>query len=208
LTLNNNIVGVDDDEVAYTLLPSGKVLLVDAWATSYSSFGSSELFDPTTNTWSCGATTPVQLWDNSGHELGPNVVVHNGKTFQVGATTATDVYNPATNSWSAGPTPQNGLTGYDAPASVEFNGKVLEMVGPPGFGSGCQFIEYDPASNTLSNTANPADCPGDPSYVGHLMVLPTGQIMFTDFAARSKFITPREALIQWRDPLSLLLQPI
>lgn len=170
-----------NDEGGYTLLPSGKVLMVDAWSTPCSSFGSSELFDPTSNTWSCGATTPVQLWDSGGHELGPNVLMHNGKTFQMGATNATAIYNPVTNSWVAGPTPAGGLTGYDAPASIEPSGKVLEMVAPPGFAAGCQFMEYDPTSNTLSNTANPTDCPGDPSYYGHLMVLPTGQIMFTDF---------------------------
>jgi len=42
-------------------------------------------------------------------------------------------------------------------------------------------MEYDPPSGILSPTANPPNCPGDPSFIGHLMMLPTGQIMFTDF---------------------------
>ena len=175
--------GVDNDEGAYTLLQNGKVLMVDAWSTGCSSFNSSELFDPTSNTWTCGPNTTAQLWDNAGHELGPNVVLHNGKTFQMGATNNTSVYNPVTNSWAVGPIPAGGLTGYDAPASLEPNGKVLEMVAPPGFAPGCQFMEYDPSTNTLANTANPPSCPGDQSYIGHLMVLPTGQIMFTDFGS-------------------------
>ena len=184
------IAGVDNDEGGYSLLQNGKVLMVDAWATGCSSFGSSELFDPISDTWSCGPVTPSQLWDNSGHELGPNVVMHNGKTFQVGATNNTAVYNPVANSWAAGPTPPNGLTGYDAPASLEANGKVLEMLGPTGFGSGCQFMEYNPANGTLANTSNPANCPGDPSFVGRLMVLPTGQIMFTDLSGLVEVYTP------------------
>ena len=43
---------------------------------------------------------------------------------------------------------------------------------------------------TLTNTANPANCPGDSSYVGHLMMLPTGQIMFTDFSGTVEIYTP------------------
>jgi len=187
---NGNLAGVDNDEGAYTLQQNGKVLMVDAWSTSCSAFNSSEILNTSTNTWSCGPNTPTQLWDNAGHELGPNVVLHNGKNYQVGATNASSVYDPVSNSWSAGPTPPNGLTGYDAPAAMEPNGKVLEMMGPTGFGSGCQFLEYDHNSNTLSAVANPANCPGDPSFVGHLMILPNGQIMFTDFSGFVEVYTP------------------
>jgi hypothetical protein len=183
-------VGFANDEGSYTLLPSGKVLMVDAWSTVCSSSFSTEIFDPTSNTWSCGPNTPVQLWDNAGHELGPATLMHTGKVFQVGATNFTAVYNPTTNSWSSGPIPASGLTGYDAPAALEPNGKVLEMMGPPGFSSGCQFFEYIPSSNTLPTTVNPTGCPGDPSFVGHLFTLPTGQVMFTDFSSLVEIYTP------------------
>jgi hypothetical protein len=187
---NGNIVGFANDEGGYTLLPSGKVLMVDAWSTVCSTSRSSELFDPTTNSWSCGPNTTAQLWDNAGHELGSANLMHTGRVFQVGATNATSVYDPVANSWSAGPTPPNGLTGYDSPGSLEPNGKVLVMLGPSGFGSGCQMMEYTPASNTLANTANPANCPADPSFVGHLFTLPTGQVMFSDFSGFVEVYTP------------------
>jgi hypothetical protein len=64
------------------------------------------------------------------------------------------------------------------------------MMSPGLFKSGCQFVEYDPVTNTLANTANPAHCPSDSSFVGHLMLLPTGQIMFTDFSGRVEIYTP------------------
>jgi hypothetical protein len=201
---NGNLVGVDNDEGAYTLLQNGKVLMVDAWSTACSSTGSSELLNPTTNTWSCGPATPTQLWDSSGHELGPAIAMYNGKVFQVGATNATAIYDPSSNTWSSGPTPSGGLTGYDAPASLEPNGKVLEMLGPPGFAAGCQFVEYDPIANTLSNTANPTDCPGDPSYIGHLMILPTGQIMFTDFGGFVEVYTPASGTVAGVRPTILV----
>jgi hypothetical protein len=172
-------VGFANDEGQYTLLPNGKLLMVDAWATGCSATGSTELFDSTTKTWSCGPNTPVQLWDNAGHELGPAVLMHNGKVLQVGATNFTSVYNAATNSWASGPTPPGGLTGYDAPGALEPNGKVLLMLGPPGFVASCQFMEYDPSSNSLANTSNGAICPGNGTWYDYLMVLPSGQIMAT-----------------------------
>ena len=184
--------GVDNDEGGYTLLQNGKVLMVDAWHTGCQTTNtSSELFDPISNKWSCVVPPTIgQLWDNSGHELGPAVTMHNGKVFQVGATNLTNVFDPSgPGSWSLGPTPPGGLTGYDAPGALEPNGKVLEMLGPPGFGAGCQFMEYNGA--TLTPLVNqPAHCPGDPSFIGHLMMLPSGQIMFTDLSGFVEVYNP------------------
>ena len=56
-------------------------------------------------------------------------------------------------------------------------------------------VEYDPIANTLTNTANPANCPGDSSYVGHLMLLPTGQVMFTDFSGTVEIYTPAAPVV-------------
>ncbi len=63
------------------------------------------------------------------------------------------------------------------------------MYSPGLFQNGCYFLEYDPDTNTLTNTTTslipqPADCmppSHDTSYDGMLMILPTGQIMFTAF---------------------------
>jgi hypothetical protein len=188
---NGNILGFSNDEGGYTLLPNSKVIMVDAWNnTACGSNMQSEIFDPTTNTWSCGSTTPTQMWDNSGHELGPAIVMYNGKMLQVGAVPATAVYDPASNTWAAGPTPSGGLDAADGPAALEPNGKVLLMLSPGEFQAGCQMVEYNPSNNTLANTANPQNCPSDSSFEGHLMILPTGQIMFTDFSGRVELYTP------------------
>ena len=122
--------------------------------------------------------------------------MYNNKVFQFGGNiVATAIYDVASNIWSAGPTPANGLNQADGPAALEPNGKVLAMLSPGKFQSGCQFVEYDPASNTLANTANPTNCPGDSSFVGHLMVLPTGQIMFTDFSGLVEIYTPAAGVV-------------
>jgi len=187
-----------NDEQGFTLLPNGQLLMVDAWQNPAcgNSTMASELRSvdagSTQGSWSCGPNTTAQLWDNSGHELGPVVLTydHTNNAIAFGATNHTSIYHFSSNTFTAGPTPPSGLTAYDAPASLEPNGKVLAMLGPTAFASGCQFVEYTPATNTIATTVNPTDCPGDPSYVGHLMILPTGQIMFTDFSGLVEIYTP------------------
>jgi hypothetical protein len=179
-----------NDEQGWTLLGSGKVLTVDA-TPACSSSQSSELYNPTTNTWGCGPKTPVQLYNASDQELGAAVLMYNGKVLQFGGNVnATAIYNPAANTWAAGPTPASGLDQADGPAALEPNGKVLAMLSPGLFLSGCQMVEYTTATNKLTNTANPIHCPSDSSYVGHLLVLPSGQIMFTDFSGTVELYTP------------------
>jgi hypothetical protein len=125
----------------------------------------------------------VQLWVQADQELGAAQMMYNGKVIQFGgAVNATAVYDVAGNSWAPGPTPANGLQQADGPTALEPNGKVLALLSPGLFQFGaCQYVEYNPATNTLANTANAATCPGGSSFIGHLFVLPTGQIMNTDF---------------------------
>jgi hypothetical protein len=193
-----SVKAIRNDESAWTALPNGKLLAVDVQVNNNcgGSTRSSELYDPTTDTWSCGPQTPVQLWLQADQELGASVLMYNNKVFQIGgAVSATAVYDVASNTWSAGPTPANNLDQADGPAALEPNGKVLAELSPGLFQAGCQMVEYDPSSNTLANTANPQRCPADSSYVGHLMILPTGQIMFTDFRTRVELYTPAPGVV-------------
>ena len=123
-------------------------------------------------------------------------MMYNNKVIQFGGNVvATAVYDVASNTWTAGPTPPNQLDQADGPAALEPNGKVLAMLSPGLFAGGCQFLEYNPTSNTLASTANPTNCPGDSSFVGHLMILPTGQIMFTDFSGLVEVYTPASGVV-------------
>jgi len=186
-----------NDESGFTLLSNDLVLTVDAKSDSACGTSQgSELYNQSTGAWSCGPNTPVKLYNANDEELGAAVLMYNNKVFQFGGNVvATAIYDVAGNSWSAGPTPGGGLDMADGPASLEPNGKVLGMMSPGLFGSGCQFVEYDPTANTLTNVANPAHCPADSSYVGHLMILPTGQIMFTDFSGRVEIYTPAAGIV-------------
>jgi hypothetical protein len=189
-----NVKAIRNDESGWTLLPNNKVLAVDVQAVANcgGSTRSSELYDPTTGTWSCAAQTPVQLWLQSDQELGAAQLMYNGKVLQFGgAVSATAIYDVASNTWAAGPTPANGLDQADGPSALEPNGKVLALLSPGLFQFGrCQYVEFDPATSTLANTANAATCPGGSSFIGHLFVLPTGQIMNTDFGSFVQVYNP------------------
>jgi hypothetical protein len=191
-TATGSVLQSNNDESGFTLLTNGLVLTIDAKNnTNCGTAKGSELYDPGTGLWSCGPQTPVQLYNANDEELGAAVLMYNNKVLQFGGLiSATALYDVASNTWTAGPTPAGGLDQADGPAALEPNGKVLAMLSPGLFQSGCQFVEYNPATNKLVNTTNPLHCPSDSSFVGHLMILPNGQIMFTDFSGRVEVYTP------------------
>lgn len=169
------------DEEGWNLLPNGKVLTIDC--NNPSNLTNSQLFNPATGTWSSAGSTIVKLddtnADNSGsHEMGPAVLRPDGTVFAVGATPNTAVYNTATGVWTAGPTFPSGLDSADGPASILPNGNVLAAVSPGVFNAGTQFFEFN--GTTLTSVPNVPNGPGEPSFVGRMLVLPTGQVLYTD----------------------------
>ena len=196
-TATGSVKQSSNDESGFTLLTNDLVLTVDAKSDSpCGTSKGSELYNQSTGVWSCAPALPVQLYNSNDEELGAAVLMYNNKVFQFGGNVvATAIYDVASNSWSSGPTPAGGLDQADGPAALEPNGKVLAMLSPGLFQGGCQFVEYDPQANTLTNTANATNCPGDSSFVGHLMMLPTGQIMFTDFSGLVEIYTPAAGVV-------------
>lgn len=200
-TASGNVTAVRNDESGWTLLPNGKVLAVDVQNNSVcGSPKSSEFYDYTTGTWACGPQTPVQLWNQNDQELGAAVLMYNGKVLQFGGLpSATAILDVAANTWSAGPTP-TGYNQADGPAALEPNGKVLAMLSPGLFQSGCKFVEYDPNSNTLADAPNSSQCPGDSSFVGHLMILPTGQIASISYDTTINLYNPGGTVVAAAKP--------
>jgi hypothetical protein len=188
-TATGSVIQGSNDESGFTLLTTDKVLTVDAKNSSCGNTvnGGAELYTVTNTTtgvgsWACTGQTPIHLYNPADEELGAAVLMYNNKVFQSGGNVvATAIYNVATGTWTAGPTPPNSLDQADGPSALEPNGKVLADYSPGLFQTGCQFMEYDPTSSSLNFTANNSGCPSGSSFYGHLMILPTGQIMFTDF---------------------------
>jgi hypothetical protein len=182
-----------NDEEGWTLLPNRKVLTVDAYVFAYDANGTnSELYDPAAGSWSSAGSTIVQLWDSALHcggknhasfEVGPGVLRPDGSVFYTGANRCgaghTAIYNSNAGQWTAGPDFPDSLDIADGPAALEPNGRVLMMTSPGIFNTPSTFFEWDGLSLTEVSPAPHAS--DDSSFYGNFLVLPTGQILFTDF---------------------------
>jgi hypothetical protein len=202
-----------NDEEGWTLLPGGEVLTVDAYVPigrfSYKPKGrNSEIYNPMTGTWSSAGSTKVQLWDSGAacggenvgtFEVGPAVLRSDGTVFYTGSDTCphgkgkTAIYDSHEGTWTAGPDfpVVDGVTDInvaDGPASWEPNDKVLVMASP-GFGNPpSSFFEWD--GQELTVVPGPPNASVDGSYVGDMLLLPTGQILLTDGSDDIEIYTP------------------
>ena len=184
-------------EEGWTLLPNKKVLTVDTYIGRYDPTGMNfELYNPASGKWtSPGGGTLVQLWDSGANcggqfvasfEVGPAVLRPDGTVFATGDNTCgaghTAIYNSNTGVWAPGPDFPDSLNIADGPAALEPNGMVLMMASPLRRFSArppSTFFEWD-GSNLMEISPAP-HASHDPSFYGNMLVLPTGQILFTDF---------------------------
>lgn len=189
--------GLDaDSEEGWTLLPDGTVLAVQC-----SSIPNAQKYVIATNSWVSAGVVPVTLPQAPGAgfvpEMGPQVLLPDGRVFAIGASGHTALYTPPNTtptdpgSWAAGPdfpVDSNGnlKAALDAPACLLPNGNVLCCVGAialsgtdAGFSTPAEFFEFDPTSGTLTAAPAPAIAGVSPTYNCRLLVLPTGQAMLS-----------------------------
>jgi hypothetical protein len=200
------------DEESWVKLPGNKVLTYDLFQSIATSGSYAEQYDPVMNTWSslspsdgtASGTIPQLSSPSIGYELGPIVRLRDGRIFVIGATGHTALYDPSTNTWSAGPDIMGTLNGNpalfgadDAPGAVLPNGHVLFAAdaGPTlgTFHSPTQLFDYDPDANTIG-PASPAIPDGllatRSAYVTRMLMLPTGQVLFSDNSSQLWVYTP------------------
>jgi hypothetical protein len=203
-----------NNEEGWTLLPNGNVLTVDAYVplfplTMYIPGGmNSELYDPRTGSWMSAGSTKVQLWDSAAacggenvgtFEVGPAVLRADGTVFYTGSDTCTDgtgktaIYDSRTGHWKAGPPfpVVNGVSDLnvaDGPASWEPNDKVLVQASPGFSNPPSIFFEWD--GHRLTTVPGPPNAPIEGSSNGDMLLLPTGQILFTDLTDDIELYTP------------------
>jgi Galactose oxidase, central domain len=179
----------DNDEEGWTLLPGGKILTVDAYVPSGCCKMGYQIYDPTTGAWTTPTNnTVVNLVDPSSLELGPMPLLPNGTVFAAGATTNNAIYTPSTGTWASAPKFGGTLDIADGPAAVLPDGNALFDTSPGVFNTGSKFFEWD--GTTLNATAATSNAAIDSSYVGNMVVLPTGQVLFTDFSSTVEIYTP------------------
>jgi hypothetical protein len=135
------------------------------------------------DSWVSGPAAPTSL--TAGGEIGPQVLRPDGTVFVAGATGHTAIYIPpaggtGTDTWSVGPDFPASVTGqliaWDGPACLLPSGNVLISVAGD-FSSPVYFFEFD--GTRLVNVNAPASATGDLVYYGRLLLLPTGQVLYT-----------------------------
>lgn len=190
----------NSSEESWTLLPDGTIIVAEV-----DNHPHCEKYLIASNTWINAGSTPA------GHDLvlnepgvsievGPAVLMPDGRVFCVGATGHTALYVPPAHptqpgTWIAGPDfPNSGgkpLRAFDAPACLLPNGSVLCAVGKLNAGwSGppTVFFEFDGA--VLTPTPNPASGAAEPTYNARLLLLPTGQVLYANCTKTIEIYTP------------------
>ncbi len=221
LTWTNTGSGKADwnDEEGWTLLPDGTVLTVDAYV--YAGCGTNtERYNPATGAWTSAGNVPSQLADCSGnrsYEMGPQVLRPDGTVIAFGGTTtgtaSTAIYDTSSNTWSAGPNiPSVGGTPYtiaDGPAALLPNGNVLFAASPSNWPNGSafptpvHFFEFDGTS--MNQVADTTLAAYDASYIVNFLVLPTGEVLETDFSSTIDLYTPSGSPnLSWKPVISSL----
>ncbi len=180
------------DEEGWVTLPDHSVLSYDVFSSVSTGVPHAQRYIPATNTWVDAGNPPQQLSSASvGYEMGPGLLLPDGRVFFAGGTNATAYYTPSTNTWAAGPAMPNNTCMADAGAAVLPNGDILMAVSPLGklSGGGYNFpsptyvYELNPLTNVYTNvTPSLANFSlNNGSYVYTFTVLPTGQVaMFGD----------------------------
>jgi hypothetical protein len=185
-------------EETWTLLPDQTVLSVDC-----TGHPAAEKYIMAADKWVSAGSTPTDLVEAASIEIGPALLLPDGRLFAIGATGRTAIYTmPAIanqlGTWASGPTFPlvlgQQLGAKDAPGCLLPNGRVLCVAGPVDGVSGnylapTYFFEYAPAANTLTAITNPPNSGGRP-YEGRMLLLPTGQVLFSDGSTDVEVYTP------------------
>ena len=171
-------------EESWVLLPDNTIIAPQCVA-----HPGSEKYDIANNTWIIDNPVTVDLVEASSIEIGPGILLPDGRAFFAGATSNTALYTmPAINTnagtWNTGPAipPVNSqnLGSKDGAGCLMVNGNVLIPFAPVdgvqgNYNSPCYFFEFD--GTNLNRVTDPpsSNCP---TYVGRMMLLPTGEILF------------------------------
>ena len=199
-------------EETFTLMPDNTVVTVQC-----SNPNHAEKYDIAAGKWVSAGTTPKPLTQpcNGGTgEVGPAILLPNGKLLTVGATGNTAIYDPAlpaASAWTAGPTLKDkaGKTSFpmDAPGVLLPNGKVL-LAGSPAppcsFPGPTTFFEYDPATNKTQVVASP---PGGGAGVSvfqtRFLLLPTGTVLYSNNSSTiSRYFHDGTPVAAWKPAIS------
>ena len=181
------------DEENWVKLPDGSILSYDIYASIATGVGHAQRYMPSTNTWVDAGIVPVALTSAAnGNELGPGLLLPDGRVFYLGATGNTAYYTPSTNSWTTGPVIPDGLVTDDAPAANLPDGDILFTADTPLYQGPAHLFEFNPTTNVYTDLTSqlPTGYLSAPAFVDRMLVLPTGQILLNNGSSQLYVFTP------------------
>jgi hypothetical protein len=194
------------DEESWALLPDGTILTVDA--NNLADLKATEIYHPDLDRWIYAGDTPIQISDlgpdgSGSHEVGPNVLRADGTVLAIGGNGHNASYDPVTQLWTTVPdlpvVSDHQLDIADGPAALLPNGKVLLLASPGVFEMPSYIYEYDGAS--FAETARTQDCLGATSYQFAMLLLPTGEVLMTDYTPDVELYTPDPGVVATAVPV-------
>jgi len=194
----------ENDEEGWALLHDGTILTTDAYVATGTCGKHAERYVPRTGSWISAGNTTAILSDcnlpNKSFEVGPIVVRPDGTAVAFSGVTsgvaATSIYNPTTASWSAGPNlPTIAHKNYnlaDAPAVALPQGNIFFAASPGLFLSPVHFFEFT-SGNSITQLPDTPNTSFRSAYMVNFLMLPTGQVLQTDFTNDVEIYTPAGA---------------
>lgn len=191
----------NSSEESWTLLPNHRILCAEV-----NNHPKAEKYVINTNTWKNAGSVPaasdlVLNIPGVSIEIGPAILMPDDRVFCVGASGHTALYHAKTGTWSAGPNfptdvGGNLLRAFDAPAALLPNGHVLCLVGAVVTAGGnagwaglpISFFEFD--GTALNSVPAPSNAASTLTYNCRLLLLPTGQVMYSNCTSDVQVYTP------------------
>ena len=176
----------DQNEATWVKLPDDSILTIDP-TKNPNLLNTSERFIPSLNNgqggWIQDADLTVTMY-NFAQEIGAGVLLPDGRAFFIGGNGHTAYYTPSGNLsngvWTPGPELVAPGVGWDEPAAMMVNGKVLfqTALGPPANPQPRAYYEMDPNVNYPIGQITQAPAWGDNSGTSHIMLnLPDGNVL-------------------------------
>ncbi len=193
-----------NDEESWAVLPDDTILTVDA--NNATDLMYSEIYTPATGDWTPGGDTPVEIADTNAdltgsHEVGPEVSRPDGTVVAIGGNGHNALYDTTTQTWNSFPDSPMGLQSADGPGAIMPNGDVLLAQSAGVFQTPTHFFELH--DTTFTEVAAPPHAINDSSYNNFFLVLPTGEILMTDFSNDVEIYTPAPGVSQNAVPVIL-----
>ncbi|HZY59841.1 MAG TPA: kelch repeat-containing protein [Candidatus Binataceae bacterium] len=152
-TTGTAIMKTPRSDAAAVLMPNGKVLIAGGSGPTSALLASSEIYDPSTNTFESATPSMKTPRRAATATLLPNgkVLIAGGSTTGGFPVSSTELYDPTTNTFATGATPNMNTAREFATATLLPNGRVLIAGGDDGGSNNFSSTEvYDSLTNSFA----------------------------------------------------------